>query len=134
GPRRVVRRRPGPAPVRRPGRRPGRDGRRRRPGRRVPRGPDRGRGRQGLTPREREVPKLHNLRGFVMSCCVLAFAALFTAPADPPPADTCCLTYGQVQDIIAAVGYIPASSVSQCLIGSATHGTMVPTADDGEFR
>jgi hypothetical protein len=69
-----------------------------------------------------------------MISCVLAFAALLAAPADPPPADTCCLTYGQVQSIIAAVGYIPATSVSQCLIGSATHKSAFPTQENAEFR
>lgn len=68
-----------------------------------------------------------------MSCCVLAFAALFAAPADPPPADTCCLTYGQVQSIIAATGYIPASAVSQCLTDSATKMSAYPTEENKGF-
>jgi hypothetical protein len=69
-----------------------------------------------------------------MSCCVLALAALLAAPADPPHADTCCLTYGQVQDLIAIWGYIPATAVSQCLIESATEKTAYPSPENKEFR
>src|SRR5262245_9802559 len=70
-----------------------------------------------------------------MSSVVLALTVLLAAPAapaDPPPADTCCLTYGQVQDIIAIWNYIPASAVSQCLIGSAKDPTAYPNAGRNE--
>jgi hypothetical protein len=61
-----------------------------------------------------------------MTCCAFALAALFAAPADPPPADTCCLTYGQVRALIADLGYITAADVSQCLLESATVRSTFP--------
>jgi hypothetical protein len=87
-----------------------------------------------------------------MCSCTLAFvAALLLQRADPPPPDTCCLTYGQVQEWIRLEGYIPTTAVSQCLDASATvkippqipencftEGTAENTADSGlnpaEFR
>jgi hypothetical protein len=68
-----------------------------------------------------------------MSCCVLTLAALLAAPADPPPADTCCLTYGQVQVLIADKGYIAETEVSQCLATTATKMSAYPTPENKNF-
>jgi hypothetical protein len=64
------------------------------------------------------------------SCALILVAALLASRADPPPPDTCCLTYGQVQQLLANTDVIEATTVSQCLESSATN----PSTLDPKLR